>query len=168
KGYAVDRAIDELRAHGATSAVVNAGGDLRCFGAPQLIHVRALDEPAALYYLGALDGAAIATSAGYYRGLQIDGERIDALVDPAREACVAWERSISVLAADCMTADALTKVVRLAPQSAPGVLQCLNAQAVVIDRQGLSACGCEWLRPPPTAGSEARVLTFAADRAAIR
>jgi thiamine biosynthesis lipoprotein len=168
KGYAVDRAIDELCAHGVAGAIVNAGGDLRCFGEAQPIHVRAPDEPTALLYLGTLEGASIATSAGYYGGIQIDNGRVDALVDPDRGICMAWERSISVLAADCMTADALTKVVRLAPQAVLGMLQCLNAQAVIIDRQGLSACGREWLRPPPAAGSGATVLKFAPDRAAAR
>jgi FAD:protein FMN transferase len=33
KGYAVDRAIDALLAHGCTAGLVNAGGDLRVFGA---------------------------------------------------------------------------------------------------------------------------------------
>jgi len=165
KGYAVDRAIDELRAHGVTSAVVNAGGDLRCFGESAPIHVRAPDEPSALLYLGTIENASMATSAGYFCGLQIENDRVDALVDPDRGTCIAWERSISVLAADCMTADALTKVVRLAPQSALGVLQCLNAQAVVIDRNGLRACGREWLRPPP-AGSPATVLKFDTGRIA--
>ena len=168
KGYAVDRAIDELRAHGVASAVVNAGGDLRCFGEPQSIHVRAPDDPAALLYLGTLECASIATSAGYYSGLQSDNGRVDALVDPDRGTCVAWERSISVLAADCMTADALTKVVRLAPQAVQGMLQCLNAQAVIIDRHGLRACGREWLRPPPAAGSVATVLKFESGRAAAQ
>jgi FAD:protein FMN transferase len=168
KGYAVDRAIDELRAHGVTSAVVNAGGDLRCFGEAQPIHVRAPDEPSALLYLGTLADASIATSAGYYCGLQIDNDRVDALVDPDRSTCIAWERSISVLAADCMTADALTKVVRLAPEAVLGMLQRLNAQAVVIDRHGLSACGHEWLRPPPATGSTASVLKFAPSRTATR
>lgn len=167
KGFAVDRAIDELRAHGVSSAVVNAGGDLRCYGEAQPIHVRAPDEPGALLYLGTLENASIATSAGYFCGMQIDNDRLDALVDPDRGTCIAWERSISVLAADCMTADALTKVVRLAPQSVPGVLQCLDAQAVIIDRQGLSACGREWLQPPP-AGSEATVLKFKSGRVASR
>ncbi len=168
KGYAVDRAIDELRAHGVSSAVVNAGGDLRCFGEAQSIHVRAPDEPNALLYLGTLENASIATSAGYYCGLQIDNGRVDALVDPHRRTCIAWERSISVLAADCMTADALTKVVRLAPQAVLGMLQSLNAQAVIIDRHGLRACGREWLRPPPAAGSLAPVLKFASGRIAAR
>jgi len=167
KGYAVDRAVDELRAHGVTSAVVNAGGDLRCFGEAQPIHVRAPDEPSALLYLGTIDNASIATSAGYFCGLQIDNDRVDALVDPDRGTCIAWERSISVLAADCMTADALTKIVRLAPRAMLGVLQCLNAQAVVIDRNGLRACGREWLRPPP-AGSAATVLKFDSARIASR
>lgn len=167
KGFAVDRAIAELRAHGVESAVVNAGGDLRCFGEAQPIHVRAPDEPSALLDLGTIENASIATSAGYFRGMQIGGAHVDPLVDPAHDTCNAWERSISVLAADCMTADALTKVVRLAPQSVLSLLQCLNAQAVIIDRQGVSACGREWLQSPP-AGREASVPEFKSARIASR
>ena len=168
KGYAVDRAIDALHAHGVASGVVNAGGDLRCFGAAQPIHVRAPDEPSALLCLGSISDAAIATSAGYNSGVQLDGGQVDALVDPVRGHCMAWERSISVLAADCMTADALTKVVRLAPHRASRLLHGLDAQAVIIDRRGVSACGREWLQPPPAMGSTATVLAFASGRAAVR
>ena len=40
-----------------------------------------------------------------------------------------------------MTADALTKVVRLAAQAAPGILERLRAKAIVIDRRGMRQCG---------------------------
>src|SRR5262249_55132282 len=41
KGYAVDRAVEALRAAGCASGLVNAGGDLRLFGAaPQTILLR--------------------------------------------------------------------------------------------------------------------------------
>jgi hypothetical protein len=40
-----------------------------------------------------------------------------------------------------MTADALTKVVRLAPDSAPDILDRFGSQAIVIDQQGARCCG---------------------------
>jgi thiamine biosynthesis lipoprotein len=40
-----------------------------------------------------------------------------------------------------MTADALTKIVRLARARAPGILDCLHAQAVVVDAQAVGTCG---------------------------
>jgi thiamine biosynthesis lipoprotein len=122
KGYAVDRAVETLRAWGIASGVVNAGGDLRCFGEPQPLYLRAGDHPGALRLSGELRDGAAATSAGYYQS--------DQLVDPARRECVPWGRSITVVARDCMSADALTKVVRLAPDLAPRALGYFGAEAV--------------------------------------
>jgi len=75
KGYAVDCAIDALRAGGCYAGLVNAGGDLRVFGdATQTVIVRVQGHMHAL----ALNNAAIAISdphsqqapgehCGYYR-----------------------------------------------------------------------------------------------------
>ena len=43
KGYAVDRAIETLRAAGCVSALVNAGGDLRTYGRRERILLRRAD-----------------------------------------------------------------------------------------------------------------------------
>lgn len=146
KGYAVDCAIEVLRASGVTSGAVNAGGDLRCFGEPQLIHVRQTTRPTELLWLGWLADGAIATSGGYFAGMRAQGEQIDPLVDPKCQSCVTWDASISALATDCMTADALTKIVRLAPALAPGLLAELDAQAIVIDEARMSSCGRQRLQ----------------------
>jgi FAD:protein FMN transferase len=141
KGFAVDRAIEALQAHGAASGVVNAGGDLRCFGAAEPIHVRSPEDPSALVRLGMLVDGAIATSADYFSERESGGRRIGALVDPRHAACLAWGRSVSVIADTCMMADALTKVVALAPECAPAQLEPLDAQALIVDREGLRICG---------------------------
>jgi FAD:protein FMN transferase len=134
KGFAVDRAIAALQSHGVASAVVNAGGDLRSFGAPEPIHVRSPEDSATLLRIGTLVDGAIATSADYFSHRASGGQRIGALVDPRRAACVAWGRSVSVVAATCTLADALTKVVALAPERAPRSLRQLDAQALVLER----------------------------------
>lgn len=96
KGYAVDQAVSVLRAHGVQCALVNAGGDLRAFGArPWPIDVRPSSGPLTARMLRLKEGA-IATS---LRG--------DEFV-PKRRAPARW-RCASVQARDCMTADALTK-----------------------------------------------------------
>jgi thiamine biosynthesis lipoprotein len=141
KGYAVDCGIAALRACGAVSGIVNAGGDLRCFGAPQPIHVRHPRAPSTMMLLGWLADAALASSAGYFSGMEVDGSRIDPLVDPKRQRCTTWNGSISVAAPAGVIADALTKVVRLAPDRAPEILDHFGAQAVVIDDQGARSCG---------------------------
>lgn len=133
KGYAVDCAIAALQAAGTTSGVVNAGGDLRCFGDRQPIYVRHPTAPGQLISLGWLVDGAIATSSGYFAGITTDSVRIDPLVDPQRGVCVTWNGSVSVLAPDCMTADALTKIVRLVGADAPRLLAKLDAQTIVIN-----------------------------------
>jgi thiamine biosynthesis lipoprotein len=132
KGYAVDRAIETLQAHGVHSALVNAGGDLRCCGAPELIHVRHPQRPAELIRLGWLRDGALATSAGYER---------EALVRPRRRAPIRWGAGVSVLAPTCMAADALTKTVRLAPRRARALLQRLRAEALVIGGEVMCCYG---------------------------
>jgi thiamine biosynthesis lipoprotein len=141
KGYAVDCGVAALRTHGVASGIVNAGGDLRCFGGPQPIHVRHPKAATMLMHLGWLTDAALASSAGYFSGIDRNGRRVDPLVDPRRRSCTSWDASISVAAPDGMTADALTKVVRLAPDSAPDILDRFGSQAIVIDQQGARCCG---------------------------
>ncbi len=141
KGYALDCAVTALRSQGVATGIVNAGGDLRCFGIAQPIHIRHPSTPTALLYLGKLADAALATSAGYFSGVNVGGRRIDPLVDPTRYRCLSWGASVSVAAPDGMTADALTKVIRLRPRSAPNILERFGAQAIVIDREEMRCCG---------------------------
>ena len=146
KGYAVDCAVAALRLHGVAAGIVNAGGDLRCFGETQPIHIRHLNAPTMLMHLGWLTDAALASSAGYFSGVDRGSRRIDPLVDPRRRSCASWDASISVAAPDGMAADALTKIVRLRPESAPDTLHRFGAQAIVIDREGTRCCGRQLLQ----------------------
>lgn len=152
KGYAVDKAIAELMAFGMEDGVVNAGGDLRVFGAPQPIHIRHPDHPGSLAYLGEIRDCALATSGGYFSGVAAEGGSFDPLVDPGRGACTTWGMSVSVIARDCMTADALTKVVRLSPAAAPGILDRFDAQAIVIEGSSVRTYGSPRLRAPVPVG----------------
>jgi thiamine biosynthesis lipoprotein len=146
KGYAVDCAVAALCSRGVNNAVVNAGGDLRCFGAPQPIHVRHPEEPTTLLCLGSLEEGAIATSAGYFSRLDAGGQHMEPLIDPRNGTCTSWKGSISVVARDAMTADALTKAVALTPDAAPDMLAHFAAQAILIDGDGMRCCGEGLLR----------------------
>ncbi|MBV8464681.1 MAG: FAD:protein FMN transferase [Burkholderiales bacterium] len=146
KGYAVDCAVAELQAHGVSDGVVNAGGDLRCFGRPQAITVRHPFDPGRVLALGYLTDAAIATSAGYFSQRTIADGIVEPLVDPAHGRCVSWRGSTSVVAPDCATADALTKIVRLAPERALDMLARLGAQAIVVDEAGVRSAGATLLQ----------------------
>jgi thiamine biosynthesis lipoprotein len=133
KGYAVDMAVATLRVHGVLSGVVNAGGDLRMFGEPQPVHVRLPDAPGMLTPLGVFADCALATSASYFSSVDADDGPLEPLVDRERRIGGARQGSATVVAAECMTADALTKVVRLAPHIAPKVLEGFDARAIIID-----------------------------------
>ena len=133
KGYAVDRAVQALEQSGITSGIVNAGGDLYALGKPQPIHVRHPEDASLVLPLGTVANAAVASSSGFFTAER----RNDALVHPRRGECIKWRQGVTVTAARCMMADALTKIVRLAPRRAPGILVQLNARALVVDRRGV-------------------------------
>lgn len=99
KGYAVDRAVATLRAHGLACGLVNAGGDLRAFGPrPWSIEVQHPSVTARSRRLLRLREGAIASSVS-----SRDAGFVATRRRPAR-----WQHC-TVLARDCATADALTK-----------------------------------------------------------
>lgn len=104
KGYAVDCAITSLQAHGVVSALVNAGGDMRAIGGTKWpVDVRHSDQSLmdkSLRVCNALQHKALATSVGAPMNSEF--------VSVRRFRRQRW-RSVTVQAADCMTADALTK-----------------------------------------------------------
>jgi thiamine biosynthesis lipoprotein len=116
KGYAVDQAVRALQAAGASNVLVNAGGDLRVAGAlPRTISLRHPLAPEATMHTVILNNGALATSGAYYSRRRHRGEEVSELVIPHRRTPYLGAGSVSVRAADCMSADALTKVVLIAP-----------------------------------------------------
>lgn len=139
KGYAVDRACAVLLAYGVRSALVNAGGDLRVIGStPWPIAVRHPADPALRLPLCELADGAIATSAGYFLRLPGHPGGARALVDGRTRALRHWQGSVSVTAATCLTADALTKVVGLLGRRATPILVRERAAACLIAADGTS------------------------------
>ncbi len=112
KGWAVDRAVDALRAHGIRDAVVNAGGDLYAMGHsesgdPWEIGVQSPTDPHATVATFKLTDAAVATSGDYRRFFDYHGRRYHHIMDPRTGAPrVTREHSVSVYASNCIDADA--------------------------------------------------------------
>lgn len=132
KGYAVDCAIEVLRAAGIVSALVNAGGDLRVLGTTK-IGLRDPRAPERLATTLTLRDQALATSAAYFSRREVGGRAVSALFDPRRHAAYVGTGSISVVADSCMVADALTKVVLFAsPPLAERVLAEAGACAYLL------------------------------------
>ncbi len=102
KGYAVDRAVDRLRAvPDATGGLVNIGGDLRCFGRnpagrPWGVGIRHPFRKGTCGLLEVTD-AAVATSGDYERGFRIAGRWYSHILDPRTGRPVAATASVTVV-----------------------------------------------------------------------
>lgn len=133
KGYAVDRAVDVLRNHEVKSAVVNAGGDLRVFGSKSIhAYIRHPVNPQQLIHPIELHEAALATSAPYFTRRLHHDRIVSHLIEPLEDEPVVGCISVSVRAAECWIADALTKAVLNLKQQATPILAQYGAEAFVI------------------------------------
>lgn len=142
KGYAVDLAIKALADAGMSAGKVNAGGDLRVFGdASQCISVRNPNAHTHIIPLLELTHGAAATSAGYYSERLHQGRMVTPIIHPHSRAACQSGLSVTVLAKDCMTADALTKIVYANPRGAAAVLKSYKARALIVEHDSLTnAC----------------------------
>jgi FAD:protein FMN transferase len=133
KGFAVDEAVEILRRRGVASGVVNAGGDLRVFGAqPSLIHLRHPSRPQLFADKIQIRECALATSSPCFTEKNWRGRRVSHLANALRQTAVAGAVSVTVRAQECWLADALTKVVLNAPQFARKLLAKHHAEAFVL------------------------------------
>src|SRR3569833_666320 len=86
KGYAVDRAIDELRQRGIANAIINAGGDLRAIGRhgdrPWHIGIRDPRGPGILAAIDIDGDESVYTSGDYERYFDYEGTRYQHIIDP--------------------------------------------------------------------------------------
>ncbi len=137
KGYAVDEAIRVLKGHGIESALVEAGGDLYAMGTKPggkhwLVGIQdPLHPDNAETFLGKLKikDCAVATSGDYQRFVVINGKKYSHIVNPLTGWPVKNVPSVTVIASDATTADALATALSVMgakegielAQSIPGV-----------------------------------------------
>jgi FAD:protein FMN transferase len=142
KGHAVDNAVAILAGLGIRHAFVSAGGDSRVIGdkrgRPWTIGVRHPRDAKALVAVLPLEDTAVSTSGDYERFFEADGVRHHHIIDPATGRSPAAIHSVTILAADGLTAEALSKSLfvlglergMVLIESQPGV------DAIVVDAQG--------------------------------
>jgi thiamine biosynthesis lipoprotein len=142
KGHVVDTSIAILKRLGIAHAVVAAGGDSRVMGdrrgRPWSIAIRDPRDAKRVVAVLPLQDTSISTSGDYERYFERDGVRHHHLIDPQTGMSPCTVRSVTILAADGLTSEALSKCVfvmglqrgmRLI-ESQPGV------DAVVVDAHG--------------------------------
>ena len=116
KGYAVDRAVAVMRALDVEAGVIEAGGDIRYWGAkpdgrPWLFGVQHPRAPAQYIAVEDLGLAAIATSGDYEQYFDWEGERYHHLLDPKTGYPARASISATVWAATALDADILSTAV---------------------------------------------------------
>ncbi|MEY3224890.1 MAG: hypothetical protein RL565_1080 [Pseudomonadota bacterium] len=131
KGYAVDKAAEVLFSHDIQSGSVNAGGDMRVFGnCTQDIQIRNPSKPLELIQIGSLKSGAVATSSLYFAKRDADAKSY--MVNPLNQEHIEFSESYSVIANECVYADALTKVVSISGNAQHPCLSHFSAHAIKI------------------------------------
>jgi len=144
KGYAVDRMIAATRVHGIHHALAALDGELRAVGTqangqPWAV---ALESPRAAQRSaqGVIELAdlAVATSGDYRHSVQLGSARIAHNMDGRRAAPVNNEvASVTVLAGDCMSADAWATALLVAgAEDGPALAQRNGLEALFLLRRG--------------------------------
>jgi len=158
KGHAVDNAARILRARGVAHAMVSAGGDSRVIGdrrgRPWSIGIRdprrgSSDMIAVL----PLVDVSISTSGDYERYFDEGGERFHHLIDPATGRSPRGVHSVTVLAEDGLTCEALSKTVFVlgADKGLTLIASQPGVDAVVVDADGKLHYSADLLPATPPA-----------------
>ena len=145
KGYAVDRAVETLKAFGVQSAVVNAGGDLAAFGPnTHVVDIRDPSHPSRIMSKSTIRDRALASTGGSFdlsRSLALTDF---AVIDPATQSPVSASRGATICANSCMIADALTKIVMVAGDDAIAMLDHYQASAIWMFEDGTIRVSSNW------------------------
>jgi FAD:protein FMN transferase len=141
KGHAVDNSVAILERHGIAHANVSAGGDSRVIGdkrgRPWTIAIRDPRGSGIVAVLPLVD-VSISTSGDYERFFEQDGVRFHHLIDPRTGQSPRDVRSVTILAPDGLTSEALSKTAFVLGaargleliETVPGV------DAVIVDATG--------------------------------
>ncbi|MCA0199553.1 MAG: FAD:protein FMN transferase [Proteobacteria bacterium] len=132
KGYAVDEAVAAMSLPKDVQVYVNAGGDLRVAGPlAEPVRLRTAIEMDTVPVIEIEDGA-LASSSGREHLKSFKDGRVGPHVG-RQGISVGADSFTSVAAPDCLTADALTKVVLAAPREAEPILGHFGAIAYFYD-----------------------------------
>lgn len=144
KGYAVDKAIEVMKKHGALGALVDIGGDVRCFGTPpggKEAWTIGLQDPnthnaggATLLLKLKISDAAVATSGNYQQYAIIDGQKHSHILDRKTGRSARGLASVTIIAQNATTADALaTAVTVIGPKKGLELIEGIrNTEAFLI------------------------------------
>ena len=140
KGYAVDRAIEILKAAGLAGGMVDIGGNLCCFGTPAngaehwLIGLQDPANDESILLKLKMDDRAVATSGDYRRFVVLDGIKHSHIINPATADSAQSLSSVTIIAPTAMAADALSTTVSvMGDQKGLGLIESItDVEAILI------------------------------------
>ena len=143
KGHAVDNAVAILKRLRIAHAMVAAGGDSHVIGQrdggrPWSVAIRDPRRPDGIVAVLPLENAAISTSGDYERYFERDGVRCHHLIDPRTGKSPSAIRSVTVIADDGLTTEALSKTVFvLGVEAGLRIVDAMpGVDAVIVDERG--------------------------------
>lgn len=128
KGHAVDRAVEALASQGVREGLVNAGGDLRMFGDRDWT-VQLRDADNLVRSAITARNCAIASSANLLERKKVRGRDHSPHIGRNGTPVLA-DRRVTVSAARCIVADAMTKVAMVDPDLANDILAAHNGSVL--------------------------------------
>lgn len=143
KGYAIDRAIEQLREFGIENAIINAGGDLRAIGQhgdrPWRIGIRQPRKSGILASIEIDGDTSVFTSGDYERFFEVDGKRYHHIIDPRSGYPADRTISVTVVHDNAATADAAATALFVAgPESWVEIARSMHIGLVMlIDSNGV-------------------------------
>jgi len=145
KGFAIDKSVEAVRKGGALGGMVDIGGDIRSFGRPpegQEYWRIGLQDPARAtedlttgepMMILQLSDAAVTTSGDYRRYTTVAGRKQSHIMNAQTGRGAAQLVSVTIIAPDATTADALaTAVSVLGPQKGLGLIEKLPAVEAIL------------------------------------
>jgi len=143
KGFASDAAITVLKANGVERALVAGAGDIVMSQPPPgrdgwVVGIAPLENPNGdPEILLSLHDAAVSTSGDSERYVEIDGRRYAHIVDPRTGLGIVERASVTVVASDGSTSDALaTAVYTLGPERGLALVEKTDTASTLIVRAG--------------------------------
>jgi len=146
KGYAIDKAIQAIKNKNLTGAMVDIGGDVRCFGKPNEKRnkwIVGIQDPknarnwpgkTAISIALKLTNLAVATSGSYRRFYLIQGQKQSHIINTAGDTTAKGPPSVTIIAQKAVDADALATAVSVMGKEKGLKLieQLQNTEAVII------------------------------------
>lgn len=143
KGYSADKAKDRLMKEGVVAGMINASGDLNCWGkkpdgSPWLVGITNPLNKNKVFSWFPIENSAVVTSGDYEKFVVLNGKRYAHIIDPRTGIPASGLTSVSVFAPKAELADALaTSVFVMGIETGTNLVNQLKGiECVIVDDRG--------------------------------